>query len=187
MCTTCNRTDIQVMGYSVREDRRRYVWQTQLQTEELQRIRAWICSWADNLRILHEPPLARYTEWVGWDGAKLLPAWNISHGIELYDHDGDMGDDFDKVLPLSSGSSHPELQMFDRTHQWPVAPSGCACMCVRACVRLCAFPATTGHPHDQCRRGPTICIGNQTAWRCTPQGVQWGPRGSPEFSTDIVV
>lgn len=107
VCTTCNRTDIQVMGYSVREDRWRYVWQMQLQTEQIQRIYAWTCSCAENLCILHEPPLARYTEWVGWDGAKLLPAWNISHGIELYDHDGDMGDDFDKVPPPFLGIIPP--------------------------------------------------------------------------------
>ena len=28
----------------------------------------------------------RYTEWAGWDGKRLAPMWNVSAGVELYDH-----------------------------------------------------------------------------------------------------
>ena len=28
----------------------------------------------------------RYTEWAAWDGVRLVPMWNASAGVELYDH-----------------------------------------------------------------------------------------------------
>ena len=31
----------------------------------------------------------RYTEWAAWDGARLVPLWNVSAGLELYDHTAD--------------------------------------------------------------------------------------------------
>ena len=31
----------------------------------------------------------RYTEWAAWDGALLKPRWNVSAGVELYDHAAD--------------------------------------------------------------------------------------------------
>ena len=37
----------------------------------------------------------RYTEWVKWDGTKLLPVWDELIGRELYSHIGDDGTDFD--------------------------------------------------------------------------------------------
>lgn len=44
----------------------------------------------------------RYTEWAGWDNVSLTPAWNVSWGVELYDHDQDYGSDFDKVTLASN-------------------------------------------------------------------------------------
>merc|ERR1712046_348147 len=35
----------------------------------------------------------RYTEWAKWDGKKLQAIWEKSAGVELYDHDGDAGED----------------------------------------------------------------------------------------------
>ena len=37
----------------------------------------------------------RYTEWKKWDGATLTPLWGASLGVELYDHRGDDGMDFE--------------------------------------------------------------------------------------------
>ena len=31
----------------------------------------------------------RYTEWAAWDGHELKPLWNVSGGVELYDHVSD--------------------------------------------------------------------------------------------------
>ena len=43
----------------------------------------------------------RLTEWVAWDGATLRPEWGNTTAefadIELYDHAGDFGADFDKA------------------------------------------------------------------------------------------
>ena len=38
----------------------------------------------------------RYTAWVGWNGTALQPVWGDVRGRELYAHQGDMGDSFDK-------------------------------------------------------------------------------------------
>eukprot|EP01052_Picozoa_sp_SAG31_P008178 SAG31_NODE_407_length_16049_cov_46.312915_2_plen_186_part_00 len=31
----------------------------------------------------------RYTEWAAWDGHNLKPLWDVSGGVELYDHTAD--------------------------------------------------------------------------------------------------
>merc|ERR1711871_1322402 len=37
----------------------------------------------------------RYTRWVQWNGAQKAPIWDAVVGEELYDHQGDTGDDTD--------------------------------------------------------------------------------------------
>jgi len=37
----------------------------------------------------------RYTEWAQWNGTSLTPHWGTNAGVELYDHRGDGGTDFD--------------------------------------------------------------------------------------------
>ena len=37
----------------------------------------------------------RYTEWPEWNGTSMTPVWANLHGVELYNHDGDDGTDFD--------------------------------------------------------------------------------------------
>ena len=49
----------------------------------------------------------RYTEWVRWDGAKLLPIWDNLIGRELYSHVGDDGTDFDGFENVNEVNSAP--------------------------------------------------------------------------------
>jgi hypothetical protein len=38
----------------------------------------------------------RYTEWKLWDGGTLQPVWSEMVAVELYDHRGDNGQDFNR-------------------------------------------------------------------------------------------
>lgn len=51
----------------------------------------------------------RYTEWVRWDGATLLPDWSHVVGRELYSHAGDDGTDFNCFENANQDSSHPNI------------------------------------------------------------------------------
>lgn len=51
----------------------------------------------------------RYTEWVAWDGDKLQPIWDKRVGVELYDHQGDMGDDFNTFENVNIADKETEL------------------------------------------------------------------------------
>jgi len=41
----------------------------------------------------------RLTEWVRWDQHSWKPLWDQQVGLELYDHEGDFGQDFDRASP----------------------------------------------------------------------------------------
>ena len=49
----------------------------------------------------------RYTEWVRWDGAHLLPIWGDLIGRELYSHVGDDGTDFDAFENVNEVETAP--------------------------------------------------------------------------------
>ena len=66
VCVTCNRSDIDVQGYSIRSETH------------------------------------RYTEWLVWNKTSLRPEWGAVEGVELYDHTGDFGADFDRSAPTSN-------------------------------------------------------------------------------------
>lgn len=51
----------------------------------------------------------RYTEWVHWDGAKLMPDWSRVVGRELYSHTGDDGTDFNCFENANQDSVNPEV------------------------------------------------------------------------------
>lgn len=44
----------------------------------------------------------RYTEWAKWDGAQLQPDWSDLLGVELYDHLGDDGRNFDAAFEVKN-------------------------------------------------------------------------------------
>ena len=45
----------------------------------------------------------RYTEWLHWEKKKQAPAWRRPLvGLELYDHQGDLGADFDAAAPTKN-------------------------------------------------------------------------------------
>lgn len=52
----------------------------------------------------------RYTEWLPWDGAKESPRWQ-PEAVELYDHQGDDGSDFDAFenVNLAHATSHTRV------------------------------------------------------------------------------
>mmetsp|Transcript_72939 Transcript_72939/g.173750 ORF Transcript_72939/g.173750 Transcript_72939/m.173750 type:complete len:667 (+) Transcript_72939:78-2078(+) len=72
ICTACQRGDIDVMGYSVREE-----------------------NW-------------RFTAWVTWDKSAWAPIWDKVVALELYNHKGDYGEDFDKSSPTRNEAYDPE-------------------------------------------------------------------------------
>lgn len=53
----------------------------------------------------------RYTEWAAWDGAALRPLWNVSAGVELYDHTADppesAKDSFERFENLNVAAAQP--------------------------------------------------------------------------------
>ena len=53
----------------------------------------------------------RYTEWAAWDGAALKPLWNVSAGVELYDHTADppqsAKDSFERFENLNVAGAQP--------------------------------------------------------------------------------
>ena len=53
----------------------------------------------------------RYTEWAAWDGAALAPLWNVSAGVELYDHTADppesAKDSFERFENLNVAAAQP--------------------------------------------------------------------------------
>mmetsp|Transcript_54098 Transcript_54098/g.168915 ORF Transcript_54098/g.168915 Transcript_54098/m.168915 type:complete len:199 (-) Transcript_54098:72-668(-) len=51
----------------------------------------------------------RYTEWVRWDGARLLPDWSRVVGRELYSHTGDDGTDFNCFENANQHTAHPDV------------------------------------------------------------------------------
>ena len=44
---------------------------------------------------LRSPRGWRYTEWLAWNGTAIAPNWHDVRGVELYDHRGDDGTNFD--------------------------------------------------------------------------------------------
>merc|ERR1712232_927937 len=55
----------------------------------------------------------RYTLWLKWNGKTLAPEWNADTvGEELYDHDGDLGDETDKfeTVNLATSSAHAAVK-----------------------------------------------------------------------------
>lgn len=44
----------------------------------------------------------RLTEWVRWDQRNWKGLWDQQVGLELYDHEGDFGQDFDKATPTKN-------------------------------------------------------------------------------------
>jgi len=55
----------------------------------------------------------RYTLWLRWDAEKLAPIWDGKNvGEELYDHDGDLGDDTDKFenINLATSQEHANIK-----------------------------------------------------------------------------
>jgi iduronate 2-sulfatase len=53
----------------------------------------------------------RYTEWFGWDQINEVPFWNVTEGVELYNHTGDYGQDFDVSTPTENLAHTPELRV----------------------------------------------------------------------------
>jgi len=51
----------------------------------------------------------RYTEWAQWDGEGLRPNWDVNAGVELYDHRGDDGTDFDATENVNVASANPKV------------------------------------------------------------------------------
>ena len=51
----------------------------------------------------------RLTVWKKWDGASLRPIWDVTAGVELYDHRGDDGTDFD-AYENENIANHTEVQ-----------------------------------------------------------------------------
>ncbi len=50
----------------------------------------------------------RYTEWAGWNGSKPGPLWNVSAGVELYNHSQDP--------PSSSKASFEQFENENALH-----------------------------------------------------------------------
>ena len=53
----------------------------------------------------------RYTEWLAWDPQREAPMWgNFSGGggVELYDHEGDFGTDFDAASATVNLAHDPQ-------------------------------------------------------------------------------
>jgi iduronate 2-sulfatase len=53
----------------------------------------------------------RYTEWFGWDQINEVPLWNITEGVELYNHTRDYGQDFDLSTPTQNLAHMPNLRL----------------------------------------------------------------------------
>jgi len=53
----------------------------------------------------------RYTEWFRWDPINEVPFWNITEGVELYNHTGDYGQDFDLSTPTQNLAHMPNLHL----------------------------------------------------------------------------
>jgi arylsulfatase A-like enzyme len=56
----------------------------------------------------------RYTEWAAWDGTSLRPLWNVSGGVELYDHTDDP--------PANSRTSFDKFENTNEAGDAPRAP-----------------------------------------------------------------
>ena len=59
----------------------------------------------------------RYTEWFGWDKANSVPFWNITEGVEFYNHTGDFGQDFDLSTPTQNMAGTPHLRLLQRRYR----------------------------------------------------------------------
>lgn len=54
----------------------------------------------------------RLTEWVAWNQSSWQPMWSEQVGLELYDHEGDFGEDLDKSAPeanVAADSKHKDV------------------------------------------------------------------------------
>jgi hypothetical protein len=51
----------------------------------------------------------RYTEWTQWNGTELQPNWSVNAGVELYDHRGDNGTNFDATENVNVAKQNTDI------------------------------------------------------------------------------
>ena len=51
----------------------------------------------------------RYTEWAAWNGTALRPDWSTNAGVELYDHRGDNGTNFDATENVNVAKQNADI------------------------------------------------------------------------------
>jgi hypothetical protein len=51
----------------------------------------------------------RFTVWTQWNGTSLRPNWSVNAGVELYDHRGDPGTNFDATENLNVAKQEADV------------------------------------------------------------------------------
>ncbi len=107
-CEFVDRSAIPWMGFSMRTRDWRYTEWVRWDGAHRRCPSACNCSIRRPPLPFSFPLLPSHTQ-VRWDGARLRPDWTTSAGVELYDHRGDDGSDFDATENVNVAAQNPTV------------------------------------------------------------------------------